>query len=200
MAGRRSGKSNSPGSKAVVVTMVAALVGVAAFAAYVQFTPGARRVADDMRRDQTSRPAPSVETKGEAVGEPVQQRSYLIPAVEGSDVKLATPASKAPKGIDEKVHLVSETFKALGAPEGRALKVEMKDKVAVIDVNSAVMEHGFGSMEEGQLIKALQLVLGQFPEVESFQMVSEGNPVEFGHLDLSEPTPVVRSSPAEKHS
>ncbi|HSI74218.1 MAG TPA: GerMN domain-containing protein [Fimbriimonas sp.] len=194
MAGRKSSKSNSPGSKAVAVTMVAALIGVAAFAAYVQFTPGARNVADDMRRDQVSRPAPSVKTNVSPSEKPTDATAYLLPAFEGTEVKLATPASQTPEGVDPKVHLVSETFKVLGAPEARALKVEIKDKLAIVDVNSGLMEHGFGSMEEGQLIKALQLVLGQFPEVESFQLMSDGNPVELGHLDLSEPTPVVHKA------
>jgi hypothetical protein len=181
--------------------MVAALIGVLGFAAYVQLTPAARQVPPDLRREQVSRPAPTVHSEAKPVQRPApSEQTFLLPVLEGSDVKLATPASKPPEGVDEKVHLVTETFKVMGAAEARALKVEIKDKLAIVDVNAGLMEHGFGSMEEGQLVKALQLVLGQFPEIESFQLMSEGNPVELGHLDLSEPTPVVHASATETKS
>jgi hypothetical protein len=122
----------------------------------------------------------------------------MVPGLEGAEVKLAAPVSPTPEGVDAKAHLVTETFKALGIPEGRALKCEVKDKVAIIDVNAAFVEHGYGSTEEGNVVKALQLALGQYPDVERFQLLQEGQPIELGHLDLSQPIVVTRAgSPAE---
>jgi hypothetical protein len=181
--------------------MVIALVGAAAIAAYVQMTPGASRVADDLRADKgaVSRPStPSVEVRTAPRHGRSQEPLRMVPALEGAEVKLAKPVSPTPEGIDDKAHLVSETFKAFGIAEGRALKCEVKDKVAIIDVNAALVEHGFGSMEEGNLVKALQLALGQFPDVERFQLLQEGQPIELGHLDLSEPIVVTRPGAKEE--
>ncbi|MEZ0327604.1 MAG: GerMN domain-containing protein [Fimbriimonas sp.] len=191
-------KSNSRGTKAVVVTMVVALVGVAAIAAYVQMTPGAGRVPDELRRQEpaVSRPGPTAEVKATPRHHRSEEAMLFVPALDGTDVKLGGQLSLVPNGMDQKTHLVTETFKSLGVPEGKALKCEVKSGVAIIDVNAAMVEHGYGSMEEGNMIKALQLALGQFPEVEKFQLMQDGQPIELGHLDLSEAVNVTRPGPA----
>ncbi len=189
-------KSNSPGTKAVLVTMVAALVGVAAIAAYVQMTPAAGRVADDLRKDRpaVSRPAePASEVRTPSRHSRSQEPILLVPAMDGEEVKLGAHVSPAPQGVDLKAHLVTETFKSLGISEGRALRVEIQDKVANIDVNAAMVQHGYGSMQEGNLIKALQLALGQLKDVDKFKLLQDGQPIELGHMELSEPIDVIRS-------
>lgn len=187
-------KSNSPGSRAVIVVMLAALVGVAGFAAYVKFTPGASRVADDLRRkDEISRPGPSVDVDSKPSTKTTDAAGGLkVPALVGSDVQLTKSVGSVPAGEDPQAYLLTQTFKAMGVSDGRALKVVVDGGTAQVEVNQAVVEHGYGSMEEGYLIKALQLALGQFSTIDRFTLVEGGNPVEFGHLDLSEPIEVIR--------
>jgi hypothetical protein len=182
------------GKRAVIVTMLIALFGVGAFAWYVKTTPGASRVADDMRRtDHTSRPGPHVNVDVKPKEDAHVQTAYLVPTVSGMDVKLDKKAPAVPEGQDARVFLVTQTFSSLGVADGRAVGIELNGKNAVVDVNQSVLDHGYGSMEEGQLVKALQMALGQFPEVDTFQLRTDGQIIDsLGHLELTDPIPVSR--------
>jgi spore germination protein GerM len=70
--------------------------------------------------------------------------------------------------------------------------VEVVERVARLSLTPEI-EGGMGSMQEGQTIKALQLTLGQFKGVDSFQLFVEGRQVEsLGHLELEPNIPVIR--------
>ncbi len=48
-------------------------------------------------------------------------------------------------------------------------------------------------MEEGYLIKAIQMALGQFKDIDKFQIIVDGKAVDsLGNIDLSKPVDVIR--------
>jgi hypothetical protein len=181
--------------------MILALLGVGVFATYLKNTPPAVHVRQDVpsRLDRSGGPDLNVDVV------PTYRRSsntgeYKLPAPKGTDVALDGPAPAVPEGMDPHVFIATETFHAMGVKDGRALGIELKDGAATIDINDGVLGHGYGSMEEGQLIKALQLSLGQFSDVSTFQMRNSGQIVDsLGHLELSDPIKVIRPG-AETHS
>lgn len=194
-------KSNSPSSRGVLIVAMVATMGVVGFAAYVKMSPNAARVPDDLRRSTSLeqplvRPAqrkhePDVEVTSRKV-------DLLIPAVVDGEVKLSKPASEVPKGMNPMVFATTETLKSFGVEDGRALGVQVKDKTALLDVNEQLVDHGFGSTEEGQVIKALQMVLGQFSQIDRFELIFDGNKVDsLGSIDLTDPIPVVRPGQTE---
>lgn len=77
----------------------------------------------------------------------------------------------------------------------KVLGVEVRDHVAFVSFNNA-LQQGMGSMEEGAFLRALQLGYGQFSDVDKIAVQVDGKPLESGHVDLSEPLPVIR--PGEK--
>ena len=46
-----------------------------------------------------------------------------------------------------------------------------------------------GSMEEGAFLRALQVGFGQFTDVDKVAIEADGEPLQSGHVDLSEPLP-----------
>ena len=57
---------------------------------------------------------------------------------------------------------------------------------------NAAVGKGMGSMEEGSFIRALQVGFGQFEDVDRISVESGGKPLESGHVDLTDPLPVIR--------
>jgi len=177
-------------------------MGAVAVAAYVQSTPDARRVPDDLRKPE---PAAQVSKTNDA--EPTaarphrqdssprrpDQTSLMVPTLDGQNVVLRAASDGPSRGEDPKVFVANAALRAVKVDGARALGVQVKDGVAVIDFNPA-LEQGFGSMEEGTLIKALQMGMGQFKDVDKVQIMVEGKPIEsLGHFELTDPLPVIRS-------
>lgn len=186
-------KSNSAG-RGVLTLMTIALLGVGVFAAYVKFTPSAARVSDDLR------PKKAVETaihnhpsKGPAVDvESSSANELKIPVVHGMDVTLDKPAGTVPSGVKPMLFIATETLKQLKISGAKAIGVDIKGRNALIDFTPQ-LDKGYGSMEEGQLIKSLQWALGQFPEIDTFQIVIDGEVKKsLGQLDLTDPISVTR--------
>jgi hypothetical protein len=188
----KKNKSSTPSTRAVTVLMLTAVLGVAVLGYYVGFVPGAARVEDNLRRSE-----PTVAVQGTARNNestPAQrQGGYRIPSVQGETLLLGRDAGTPPQGVSQEAHLVTETFKSIGIVDGRALAVQVdRDGTATVDLNRAVAQRGFGSMEESQMINALRLALGQFRPIQRILLRFEGGPVEFGHFDLSQPVDVIR--------
>jgi len=168
-----------------------ALLGVGVFAAYVKLTPSAAHVAPDIRKPEPlvhhERPkGPSVEVQSSSAQE------FKIPVLHGENVSLDKSAGKAPSGVKPMVFVATETLKQLKIDGAKAIGVDVKDRNALVDFNPA-LDKGYGSMEEGQLIKSLQWALGQFPEIDTFQIVIDGQvKTTLGQLDLTDPIPVTR--------
>lgn len=173
--------------------MTVAFCGAIGFAGYVKFAPKAAHVADDLRRNQ---PEVTIDAKPEhssSNGDSIDQTdAYLVPAVVNNEVKLSTPAGKVPEGIQPEVFVVNQTLASLGIDKARATGVDIHSGVAMMDFNPSLMK-GYGTIEEGNLIKALQLALGQFKAIEKFQIIVEGKPIEtLGNIDLTSPVDVIR--------
>ncbi|MGV3618389.1 MAG: GerMN domain-containing protein [Fimbriimonas sp.] len=182
--------------------MLLAALGVGVFAAYVQLSPAAQRVPDSIRRpDKPSveirqkdpvasptRPGPSVDVHTE--------QGFVVATLDGDKIKLV-PLKPAAKGEKPIVYVANHTLQNLKVERARALSVEVKERVALIDFNPALTE-GFGSMEEANLIKALQMSLGQFKEIDAFQIVIEGEVLDsLGHFEIDSPVPVIRPGKSE---
>jgi len=177
-----------------LVAMVCAL-GFGATAYYVANTPEARRVPDDIRRTapvgtpssgQGKTPEPDVQT----TVRPEDQ--VWVPALQGETVALAAQKEPVPAGTNPHRFVVERSLSACKI-DARILGVEVKGGIAALDFNRD-LQKGYGSMEEATFIKALQLGLGQFPEIEKFQIFVDGQTVDsLGHFELSGPIEVERS-------
>lgn len=182
--------------------MLIAALGVGVFAAYVRLTPSAAHVDAGVRR-------PAVEAPIDRPKEPVVRRShehgpdvtlqetpkalaFKLPKIDGDNVSLGGPAGPVPQGIQPAVFLATETMKVLKIDGAKALTARIDGRNAIIEFTPA-LEKGYGSTEEGTLIKALQTALGQVTDFDTFQLAIEGKTLDtLGQIDLSEPIPVIR--------
>jgi hypothetical protein len=178
--------------------MLLAALGVGVFAAYVKLNPNAGRVPDAVRRPaiESTAPAPTPRiTHRRSSGPDVsiaKQTELRLPVVKGDDVALGHAVGQVPAGEKPMVFLANATLHELRIDKARALGVQIKDRNALVDFNEA-LDKGYGSTEEGYLIKSLQLALGQFPEIDTFQIVINGEVKDsLGQIDLSEPITVIR--------
>lgn len=198
---KRKTKSSS-GGRAIATLMLVAALGVGALYAYVKFTPAAQHVAVADRRTTDSEDAPTPRRhsrESDTDGPDVSVKSspdlkLRVPSVDGLNVKLGKSAGRVPDGIKPMVFISNATLKELNLDKARALGVDIKNRNALVDFNEDI-ESGFGSMEEGMVIKALQTALGQFPEIDTFQFVVGGKALTtLGQADLTDPIPVIRAA------
>ena len=195
-------KKNS-GSKGILVVMIMALMGAGVFAAYVKFAPGASHVAATLNE---SRPDVTIDTKPLTRSNPdlgtTKTDTYLVPAVVDNEVKLTQPAGEIPDGVKPEVFVVNQTLTSLMIDKARVLDISTVKGLALIHCTPDIQK-GYGTMEEGNLIKALQMALGQFKDIKNFQIVVEGQKIEsLGNIDLLTPVEVIRpgEQPAPKTS
>jgi hypothetical protein len=187
--------SNSPAGKSVVAILMLTVLGACVLAAYVKLTPQAAHVTADRQAD----PDVSITRRHDHETKPSSQpqdSGLLVPGVVQNDVKLGKPAGQTPDGVAPEVFLVNQTLTSLQVDGARALGVEVKDHLAVVSFNPGI-EKGYGTIEEGYLIKALSMALGQFKDIEKFQIAVDGKIVEsLGNIDLTTPVNVIRPGDA----
>jgi len=187
---KRSNKS--PAGKSVSALLLLTCLGAGVLAAYVKLTPQASHVVNDLRQDG---PDVSVHSQQNGITEnPATSKSsgFLVPVVAQNDIKLDKPSGDPPPGVQPEVFLVNETLTSLQIEGARALGVEVKNGTAMVSFNPGI-EKGYGSIEEGYLIKALSMALGQFPNIDKYQVVVEGRTVDsLGNIDLTTPVDVIR--------
>ncbi len=188
-------KSSSSGSRAIATVMVLAALGVGGFAMYVQNTPSARRVPDEIRRPKPEAQPSGPRTEIHAQPAPENPKAGLK-VVQFHDGQLQlVDATSEPSGQDPIAFVATETLHNLGVSQARAVGVDVQSGNAILDMNPEFLSQGFGSMEEGQVIEALSLALGQFPTVQTYQLRIDGEIVDSigGHIELTEPIPVKTS-------
>ena len=194
--------SNHKGGRAAILLVLAGTLGVGALAYYVKNTPNAARVPDEIRLVRNSEKGPKAEpTKEISDAKPehpgptrtIHSDSVRLP-VFGDDIsdmaldKHETPVPSGQTGMKFIAQRIAEAAHFDGA---RVLNVDVRDHVAIVGYNGAVAK-GMGSMEEGAFLRALQVGFGQFTQIDKVSVESDGQPLQSGHVDLSEPLPVVR--------
>lgn len=194
----KSKKSSNRKSRALVTAILLCGLGVAGLATYVHFDKAAQRVPDVLRRAPEVTPKDSTDevrkprTGPEVEVEPSVAPSVKLLATDGDSMSLNSESITVPTGQKPIVFVANAVLKTLKIDQARAIGVDIKGKNALIDFNEG-FDQGFGSSEEGTVIKAFQTVLGQFPQVDSFQFVVDGKVLDtLGQVDLSEPIAVIR--------
>lgn len=118
----------------------------------------------------------------------------LTPRLTQDDVKYDRSTSTPPPGVDPKVWAINQYLSKLDSiPAGtKVLSVTTKDKIATVDMSKET-EAGFGSMDEMILVEGILKVMSQFKDINAVQFLVEGKKIESigGHIDLSEPQPVI---------
>ena len=182
----------SSANKGIVAILLMTLLGGGVLAGYVRLTPQAAHVTTDRRQ---SEPEVSILSRPDKIEEPTTQsvpQTLLIPTLDGETIKLGKDAGTPPEGVKPEVYLVNATLQSLELPGARAVGVDIKNHIAMMDFNPS-LQKGYGSIEEGNLVKSLQMALGQFKDINKFQIVIEGKAIDtLGNIDLSEPIPVIR--------
>jgi hypothetical protein len=183
--------------------LVAGMV-VGGLATYVKLNPAAHRVPEEMRASSHTATRSSEE---EDAPEPTRRRhrapdvavpkadddkSLRIPTIDGMDVRLGDPVPPIPDDQDPKVFIATQTFQVANVEKAKALGVTVSNRNAIIDC-SPELEGGVGSTQEASLVKAMQMALGQFPEIDTFQFSVDGRVLDtLGALDLEKPIAVIR--------
>jgi hypothetical protein len=187
--------SNSSAGKGVAAILLLTVLGAGVLAAYVGLNPKAAHVVND------SPGAPDISIKSRVTAPPKNENAdgptLLVPALLENDVKLDKPAGQVPEGVAPEVHLINRTLESLNVDGARALGIDTKDRTAMISFNPGI-EKGYGTIEEGHLIKALRMALGQFPNIDRFQLLVDGKVVDsLGNIDLTTPVEVLRPGQKE---
>ena len=185
--------------KSVVAVLMLCIVGAGGLAAYVKLFPAAAHVVEQpsptFSREQTQEPDVKVSVKPDQA-----ESALLVPTVADGEVKLKMPASTAPDGTKPEVSLLNDTMKSLQVEGARALGIEVSNHKACVDFNAG-LQKGYGTIEEGNLNKAMQLALGQFPAIRQFQLRIDGKIVDsLGNIDLTTPVDVIRPNGSTESS
>jgi hypothetical protein len=169
--------------------MLVAAMGLGAVGAYVQLSKPASSLPKEFTRDDQGLSGKSLVRPND------EQSSATVLRVVPKDTEVEFDQSRldVPAGVNPMAHAVSETLRAFKLNQVRALDVELKDGKATVFFNPAVNNMGLGSTEEGMLVKALRMALGQFQEVKSIEFSLEGQPIgSFGHNEFTYPLDPLR--------
>lgn len=178
--------------------MITAFLGAGVLAAYVRFTPGAAHV---QRPESISQPEVTIESRPANPHRTSQTTTVpdnlMIPAVQNNEVVLARPIGSIPDGVKPEVYVVNETLSSLLIDKAKVLDISVTKGLALIHCTPEIQK-GYGTFEEGNLIKSIQLALGQFKQIDAYQIVVEGHIVEtLGNIDLTTPVKVIRPGQSE---
>ena len=195
--------SKNKGGRAAILLVLIGGLGVGSLAYYVKTTPHASRVPDEIRvvkppKDEVaSRPHEVEAPKPKEIVRSAEAETVRLPVFgdDIADMALAAKETPVPGGGDAMRFVALRIAEAAHLDGARVLGVDVRDHVAFVGYNDAVQK-GMGSMEEGAFLKALQIGFGQFSAVDKVAVEVNGHPLESGHVDLSEPLPVIR--PGEK--
>jgi hypothetical protein len=174
--------------------MIVALCGAGVFAGYVRYAPFAAHVPASLRQPPPDVSIDEKPTHEEDHAAPSSKTDdLLVPSVVNDEVKLVNPVGAIPSDVKPEVFVVNATLAALSIDKAKALGVDIKGRIAYVDFNPAIQK-GYGTIEEGNLIKSLQMVLGQFKDIDKFQIIVEGQPIDTigGNISLSNPLEVIR--------
>lgn len=191
--------SSHKGHKAAIVLMLGGALGVGALAYYVKSTPDAGHIPLEIRRHEDKKSTAGTTSKPET-SSPLESKTptgptVRLPVIGEEDISLAAKETAVPEG-QQPMHFVAQSVADEMKIEGaRVLGIDVRDHVAVVNFNRAV-EKGMGSMEEGKFLQALQMGFGQFKDIDRIAIEADGAPMTSGHVDLSDPLPVIR--PGEK--
>src|SRR5579862_2454617 len=167
MKGKRSNYAG------VIALLLAGAVGVYAIGVYIKKTPDAENVPPAIHRMNTTanpgdKATPSTEGQQSSV-------TIVTPHSAKGELSLPTKDVEVPQGQDPILFAVNGFFAGshITPPEAKALGVEVKDGVALIDCTEA-MEKSYGSSDEQAIIQGLRKTLAQFPSVQKVQLFVSG--------------------------
>lgn len=185
--------AKSSGKNVLAIGLIAA--GSITLAALGMFAsnPNARNVPKEQQRVVQQDPL-NVDVVPDSKRDQV---TTLDPRMEGDDLKFNQGKSTPPAGMDPKVFAVNEYLSKLEAMDknAKATSVDVVGGVATINFTPE-FESGFSSMDEKTVVEGVLAVMGFFPEVQTVRFVVDGKPIEsLGHIDLTEPQPVIKIDP-----
>lgn len=166
------------------------ILGLGALAAYVKYG-GADKVPEESRRVRSiQQPADKPD--------PARKESVdlVTPSREGLDLKLGKHQSDVPAGEDARLFALNHFLQQskIADPKARAVGIQVKDGVALIDVTPE-FNQPYGTFDEEAILKGITATLAQFPDIEKVQFFVEGQPVTtLGNVDLTDPLPVRKVS------
>lgn len=170
------------------------VVGAGGLAAYVKLFPAAAHVDRMVDKTDVVKQVDAPPTESQTQKPSKASSALKIPTLVNGELKLLGTPSDVADGVRPETALVNDTLVSLQIEGAKALGMEVTRHNAMIDFNPAIQK-GYGTIEEGNLIKALQMALGQFPDIKSFQLRIDGKVVDtLGNIDLTTPVDVIRPS------
>ena len=186
-------KQQKSGYGPIVGLIAIGVLGLGALAAYVKFGD-ASKVPDEYRR------VPNNLSSSKATEDP-KKVDLITPGREGTDLKLGKHESDVPAGEDPRLFALNHFLREskIADPKARAVGIEVKDGVALVDFTKE-FEQTYGSLDEEAMLKGLTATLAQFKEIQKVQFLVEGRVVStLGNVDLSEPISVRSSGSSDSN-
>ena len=191
-----------------MVLLLICACGAGALAWYVKADPEAAHVSKVLKTAVDAGPDTTVvvhhrrhQTEAatdDSQNDPGTPDQVQVPEMKDQDVTLKSEKTDVPSGEDPKKFIAEEVVKDVSLENVRVHGVDVHNGVAVINFAGDI-DAGMGSEQEAHFLKELQKGFGQFPEVRRIEIDKDGEPLEeLGHIDLSDPLPVIR--PGESDS
>ena len=183
-------KTNGPSNAGVLATAVLALAVVGGLAYYVKQSPAGNIPHEELKPDRRPQDAAPAQRS------PQQTDTAVIftPRFEGATLHFEHTEVPVPAGEDPMVFAINEYLKLSDIADAgaRLLSVRVDDGTATLNFSGQFAQTQ-GSMDEGTLVQGIQRTMGQFEGIRQLVFQAEGKPIEsLGHLELSEPIPVIR--------
>lgn len=187
MKNQRKSTPTNGGLKAASVFILAGFALVAGVFAYVKVTP-----MDDGKKAQTVEQTQPDESKSDIENvKPTKATTVDVqkPTYEGDELQLHPTKERVPAGQNRYLAAINGFLKNSGHP-GKALSALVEGDVLVVNLSNEYNE-GLSSEDETTLVNGIIATAKQFPKVNSVRFMVNGERVDtFGHLDLTQDTPV----------
>lgn len=176
--------------KSFPITLVAfgllAGLGLAGIATYVQSAPGSKQNPIVKADPQVQRPS---DNPTEPIKEPEPSKEQVsVQGIKQTESGYELSGTVMVPAKEPELGALNAMLLKLGYKEFNFVDFQLaNDGSATLDVSSGIRS-GFSSGEESDFVKALQVCLGQFPNVKSIVLKVDGEKLDtLGHLELSEP-------------
>lgn len=176
--------------KSFPITLVAfgllAGLGLAGIATYVQSAPGSKQ--NPIGESKPVQP-PKANDSSVGIKDPAPATLQVsVQTIKQTETGYELSGSVRVSAKEPELGAANAMLKTLGYKDFNFVDFQVsEDGSAILDVTGGI-RNGFSSGEEADFVRALQVCLGQFPNVKSVILKVDGEKLDtLGHLELSDP-------------
>ena len=177
-------------SRTVLIVILGSALGLSGLAFYAS-KGDANKIPAQERRQSFGEPSVEVQVKPKtSLGKvEVFNATYKGDDLVFSSTELSVPKDESPIVFSLNEYLDTLEFVDKKARVVGAVLSEESGEVKISCTQG--MRQTYGTEDESTLFNGIRVVLGQFPQIKTFKLLIEGQPIEtFGSVDLTEPITV----------